>query len=105
MSGGSRFRPEAGSPRGSKLRLGNSLRHRRGRRLLPLFRSLFEARPKVGVALPHLIAELAPAEGGQRRIAELLPGLAQPLLQGSDIGLEKVSLIHDAGMWGNVCHD
>jgi hypothetical protein len=52
-----------------------------------LFRSLFEACPQVGVTLPHLVAELAPAESGQRRIAKLLPGFAQPLLQGSDIGL------------------
>ena len=61
-----------------------------GRHLQPL--------PQVGAALLHLVAQLAPAEGGEGGIAELLPGSAQPLLQGADIGIEDLRLVHSAGI-------
>ena len=57
-----------------------------------------QSRPQVGAALLHLVAQLAPAEGGEGGIAELLPGSAQPLLQGADIGIEDIRLVHAAGI-------
>jgi hypothetical protein len=41
---------------------------------------------------------IAPAEGGEGGIAELPPGSAQPLLQGADIGIEHLRLVHSAGI-------
>ena len=55
-----------------------------------------QSRPQVGAALLHLVAQLASAEGGEGGIAELLPGGAQPLLQGADIGIEDLRLVHAA---------
>jgi hypothetical protein len=57
-----------------------------------------QSRPEVGAALLHLVAQLAPSEGGEGGIAELLPGSAQPLLQGADIGIEDLRLVHSAGI-------
>ena len=54
--------------------------------------------PQVGAALLHLVAQLAPAEDGEGGITELLPGSAQPLLQGADIGIEDLRLVHSAGI-------
>src|SRR5439155_20787420 len=54
--------------------------------------------PQVGAALLHLVAQLAPAENGEGGIAELLPGSAQPLLQGAYIGIEHLRLVHSAGI-------
>jgi hypothetical protein len=61
-----------------------------------LFGRHLQSRPQVGAALLHLVAQLAPAEGGEGGIAELLPGSAQPLLQGVDIGIEDLRLVHAA---------
>jgi hypothetical protein len=54
--------------------------------------------PQVGAALLHLVAQLAPAEDGEGGITELLPGSAQPLLKGADIGIEDLRLVHSAGI-------
>jgi hypothetical protein len=63
-----------------------------------LFGRHLQSRPQVGAALLHLVAQLAPAEGGEGGIAELLPGSAQPLLQGADIGIEDLRLVRSAGI-------
>ena len=67
-------------------------------RLGLLFGHHLQPRPQVGAALLHLVAQLAPAEGGEGGIAELPPGSAQPLLQGADIGIEDLRLVHSAGI-------
>jgi hypothetical protein len=58
----------------------------------------FQPFPQVGAALLHLVAQLTPGKGGKGGIAELLPGSAQPLLQGADIGIEDLRLVHSAGI-------
>jgi hypothetical protein len=65
-------------------------------RLGLLFGRHLQLRPQVGAALLHLVAQLAPAEGGEGGIAELPPSGAQPLLQGVDIGIEHLRLVHAA---------
>jgi hypothetical protein len=67
-------------------------------RLGLLFGRHLQSSPQVGTALLHLVAQFAPAEGGEGGIAELLPGSAQPLPQGADIGIEDLRLVHSAGI-------
>ena len=61
-----------------------------------LFGRHLQLRPQVGAALLHLVAQLAPAERGEAGITELPPGSTQPLLQGVDIGIEDLRLVHAA---------
>ena len=65
-------------------------------RLGLLFGRHLQPRPQVGAALLHLVAQLAPAEGGEGGITQLLPGGAQLLLQRVDIGIEDLRLVHAA---------
>jgi hypothetical protein len=63
-----------------------------------LFGRHLQSSPQIGTALLHLVAQFAPGKGGERGVAELMPGSAQPLLQGADIGIEHLRLVHSAGI-------
>ena len=67
-------------------------------RLGLLLRHSLEMCPQVGAALLHLVAQFASGKGGEGGIAEPLPSVAQPLLQGADIGIEHLRLVHSAGI-------
>jgi hypothetical protein len=49
---------------------------------------------QIGAALLHLVAQFAARKGGEGGIAELLPGGAQPFLQGADIVIQDYGLVH-----------